>query len=104
MRYPFIEKYEKYQNILVDKSTLSGPMLKCLSQSMRLWLHMWCLFLPHLFLIFPSFGASVDIRKHAYSNILENSPPKAENFQIKNDIFHTSTQNKGCGYSLEPPR
>ena len=26
-------------------------------------------------------------------------------FQIKNsDIFHISAQNKGCGYSLEPPR
>ena len=25
-------------------------------------------------------------------------------FQIKNDIFHISTQNIDCGYSLEPPR
>ena len=30
---------------------------------------------------------------------------KTENFQIKNpDIFHISTQNIDCGYSLEPPR
>ena len=33
------------------------------------------------------------------------SPPKTENFQIKNsDIFHMSAQNIDCGYSLEPPR
>ena len=32
-------------------------------------------------------------------------PPKSESFQIKNsDIFHISTQNIDCGYSLEPPR
>ena len=30
---------------------------------------------------------------------------KKENFQIKKtDIFHISTQNIDCGYSLEPPR
>ena len=29
---------------------------------------------------------------------------KKENFQIKNsDIFHISSQNIDCGYSLEPP-
>ena len=29
----------------------------------------------------------------------------SENFQMKNsDIFHISTQNIDCGYSLEPPR
>ena len=45
------------------------------------------------------------LRKHAYSNILKMSPSKNENFQIKNsDIFHTSSQNIDCGYSLEPPR
>ena len=45
------------------------------------------------------------LRKHAYSNILKISPPKTENFQIKNsDIFHISAQNKDYGYSLEPPR
>ena len=33
------------------------------------------------------------------------SPPKIENFQIKNiHIFHISAQNIDCGYSLEPPR
>ena len=45
------------------------------------------------------------LRKHAYSNILKILPPKNENFQIKtSDIFHISTQNIDCGYSLEPPR
>ena len=45
------------------------------------------------------------LRKHAYSNILKMLPPKNENFQIKtSDIFHISTQNIDCGYSLEPPR
>ena len=48
---------------------------------------------------------SCTLRKHAYSNILKISPPKNENFQIKNsDIFHISAQNIDCGYSLEPPR
>ena len=38
------------------------------------------------------------LRKHAYSNILKISPPKTENFQIKNsDIFHISVQNIDCG-------
>ena len=47
----------------------------------------------------------VTLRKHAYSNILKISPPKNENFQIKNsDIFHIFAQNIDCGYSLEPPR
>ena len=33
------------------------------------------------------------------------SPPKTENFQIKNsDIFLISAQNIDCRYSLEPPR
>ena len=32
------------------------------------------------------------------------SPPKTENFQIKNsDIIHISAQNIDCGYSLELP-
>ena len=36
---------------------------------------------------------------------IEKSPPKIENFQIKNcDIFQISAQNIYCGYSLEPPR
>ena len=42
------------------------------------------------------------LRKHDYSKI---SPPKTENFQIKNsDIFQISARNIDCGYSLEPPR
>ena len=45
------------------------------------------------------------LRKHAYSNILKNVPPKNENFQIKNsDFFHISAQSIDRGYSLEPPR
>ena len=45
------------------------------------------------------------LRKHAYTNIKKISPPKTENFQIKNsDSFHISAQNIYCGYSLEPPR
>ena len=45
------------------------------------------------------------LRKHAYSNIYKISPPKTENFQIKNsDIFLISAQNIDCGYSSEPPR
>ena len=33
------------------------------------------------------------------------SPPKNDNFQIRNsDIFRISDQNIGCGNSLEPPR
>ena len=47
----------------------------------------------------------LSLRKHAYSNILKISPPKIENFQIKNsDIFHISAQNIDCGYSVEPPQ
>ena len=47
----------------------------------------------------------VPLQKHAYSNILKISPPKKENFQIKNPyIFHISAQNIDCGYSLEPPQ
>ena len=34
------------------------------------------------------------LRKHAYSNIQKNLPPRNENFQIKNsDMFHISAQN-----------
>ena len=44
------------------------------------------------------------LRKHAYSNILNISPPKTENFKIKNSvIFHMSAQIIDCGCSLEPP-
>ena len=35
----------------------------------------------------------------------ENFTTKKWKFSDKNsDIFHTSAQNIGCGYSLEPPR
>ena len=44
------------------------------------------------------------LRKHAYSNILKISPPKTKSFPKNSDIFHTSAQNIGCGYSLEPLR
>ena len=44
------------------------------------------------------------LRKHAYSNIKKISPPKTENFQVKNsDIFHISAQNIDCEYSLQLP-
>ena len=47
----------------------------------------------------------IALRKHAYSNILNISPPKTESIQIKNsDNFQISAQNIDCGYPLEPPR
>ena len=48
----------------------------------------------------------LQLRKHAYSNILKIlHPKKRENFQLKHsDIFHISAQNIDCGYSFEPPR
>ena len=47
---------------------------------------------------------SYALPKQAYSNIKKISPPKTENFQVKNsDIFHISAQNIDCGYSLELP-
>ena len=45
------------------------------------------------------------LRKHACSNTLKILPPKHYKFQRKNsDIFHISTQNIDCGYSLDPPQ
>ena len=45
------------------------------------------------------------LRKHAYSNILKNLPPKNQIFQRKNsDIFLIFAQNIDCGYASEPPR
>ena len=45
------------------------------------------------------------LRKHAYLNKLNISPPKTGSFQIKNLIllsyFYSNIE---CGYSLEPPR
>ena len=44
------------------------------------------------------------LRKHTYSNILKNSPPKTDKFSDKNsDTFHISAQNIDCGYLLELP-
>ena len=44
------------------------------------------------------------LRKHAYSNMLNISPPKTESFLIKILIFFLiSAQNIDCEYSLEPP-
>ena len=52
-----------------------------------------------------SWAAGWSLPKHAYSNIMKISPPKNENFQIKNsDVFHVSAQNTDCGYSLELPQ
>ena len=45
------------------------------------------------------------LRKHAYSNIQEISPPKTDKISDKNsNIFLIAAQNIDCGYSLEPPR
>ena len=51
-------------------------------------------------------GPMIPITKTRLFNYIENfTTKKNENFQIKNsDIFHISTQNIDCGYSLEPPR
>ena len=47
----------------------------------------------------------ISVTKTRLFKYMEISPPKTENFQIKNsDIFHISAQNIDCGYSLEPPR
>ena len=47
----------------------------------------------------------MSLRKHAYSNILQISPPKNRKLSDKNsDIFRISAQNIDCVYSLEPPR
>ena len=46
-------------------------------------------------------NSSSPLQKYAYSNIKKISPPKTENFRVKNsDIFHISAQNIDCGYSL----
>ena len=53
----------------------------------------------------PSNMCAQPLRKHACSNRLKISPPKNENFKIKNsDTFHSSAQNIDYGYSLEPPQ
>ena len=46
------------------------------------------------------------LRKHAYSNILNISPPKKWKFsdKKKSNSFHISAQNIDCVYPLEPPR
>ena len=45
------------------------------------------------------------LRKHAYSNKIENFTTKKGKFSVKSfDIFHISAQNIDCGYPLEPPR
>ena len=47
----------------------------------------------------------LSLRKRAYSIILKILQPKKGNFQIKNsDIFHISSQNIDCEYSLELPQ
>ena len=51
----------------------------------------------------PSLSAYI-ITKTCLFKYTEIFPPKNENFQIRiSDIFHISTQNVDCGYSLEPP-
>ena len=64
--------------------------------SIEVFRHEETIFLPPL---------PISLQKHAYSTILKILQPKKEYFQIKNsDIFHISSQNIDCGYSLEPPR
>ena len=47
----------------------------------------------------------ITLRKQAYSNILNILTTKKWKISDKNlNISHTSGQNIGCGYSLEPPR
>ena len=47
----------------------------------------------------------MQLQKQTYANILKILQPKQENFQIKiSVIFHISSQNIDCGYSLEPPQ
>ena len=47
---------------------------------------------------------SFSLQKQAYSNILKISPPKTENFQIRNsDVFSYSCSKHRLWYSLEPP-
>ena len=55
--------------------------------------------------IAPYKGGSTYITKTRLFKYMKKTLPKTENFQIKNcNIFHISTQNIDCGYSLEPPR
>ena len=61
--------------------------------------HMFCekirIKMPFLISLGFFIPANSTLRKHAYSNILKISPPKTENFQIKNsDIFHISAQSR----------
>ena len=47
----------------------------------------------------------IELRKHAYSNILRILSPKNKNFQMKKFVtFHISAQNINCGYLWEPSR
>ena len=51
------------------------------------------------------FNILESLRNHACSNILKILQSKKANFLMKtSDIFHISSQNIDCGYSLEPPR
>ena len=50
------------------------------------------------------FRSKKPLQKHTYSNVLKTSPPKTGVFTKNSDIFHISTQNIDCGYSLELPR
>ena len=52
-----------------------------------------------------SVSGQQNITKTRIFKYIENFAPKTEIFQIKkNDIFHISSQNIDCGFSLEPPR
>ena len=80
----------------------------------RRWFQTWCWFchcISSLLLLVTREGCAswlrhfLGLRKHAYSNILNISPPKNESFQTKILIFfRIFDQNIDCGYSFEPPR
>ena len=61
-------------------------------------------FVQSLILSFPR-NQEVIMKTRLFKYIENFTTKKKENFQIKNsDMFHISTQNIDCGYSLEPPR
>ena len=63
------------------------------------------MFKPMKFTCSLHWRVSLPLRKHAFSNVLKFSPPKPENFQIKNsDVFHISARIIDCFYSFGPPR
>ena len=81
-------------------------------QTVRTHFRLFCYYIlfvcssrKHTYIILTPLNPTFTLRKHAYLNTMQISPPKTETFQIKNsNIFLSSAQNIDCGYSLEPPR